>query len=58
MRRGWSPEEIAGTLKLDYPQVPLMHTCHESIYRYVYVVARGELQREPSQVYAAQSQGA
>lgn len=46
MRRGWSPEEIAGTLKLDYPQVPLMHTCHESIYRYVYVVARGELQRE------------
>lgn len=46
MRRGWSPEEIAGTLKLDYPQAPHMHTCHESIYRYVYVVARGELQRE------------
>lgn len=46
MKRGWSPEEIAGTLKLDYPQVPLMHTSHESIYRYVYVVARGELQRE------------
>jgi len=46
MRRGWSPEEIAGTLKRDYPHVPLMHTCHESIYRYVYVVARGELQSE------------
>lgn len=45
-RRGWSPEEIAGTLKADYPAVPLMHTSHESIYRYVYVVARGELKRE------------
>jgi IS30 family transposase len=46
LRRGWSPEEIAGILKRDYPHLPLMHTCHESIYRYVYVVARGELKRE------------
>ena len=45
-RRGWSPEEIAGTLKVDYPAVARMHTSHESIYRYVYVVARGELKRE------------
>ena len=45
-RRGWSPEEIAGSLKRDYPTVALMHTSHESIYRYVYVVARGELKRE------------
>lgn len=42
----WSPEEIAGTLKLEHPQQAHMHTSHESIYRYVYVVARGELQRE------------
>jgi len=46
MRRGWSPEEIAGILKRNYPHLPLMHTSHESIYRYVYVVARGELKRE------------
>lgn len=46
MRRGWSPEEIAGTLKFEHPQVPLMQTSHESIYRYVYIVARGELQDE------------
>lgn len=46
MRRGWSPEEIAGSLKLGYPLLKAMHTSHESIYRYVYVVARGELQRE------------
>ena len=46
LHRGWSPEEIAGTLKRNHPDLPLMHTSHESIYRYVYVVARGELQRE------------
>lgn len=46
LRRGWSPEEIAGTLKREHPQQAHMHTSHESIYRYVYVVARGELQRE------------
>ena len=46
LHRGWSPEEIAGSLKRDHPDLPLMHTSHESIYRYVYIVARGELQRE------------
>jgi transposase, IS30 family len=46
LRRGWSPEEIAGTLKLEHPLLNAMHTSHESIYRYVYVVARGELHRE------------
>jgi len=46
LHRGWSPEEIAGSLKIDHPDLPLMHTSHESIYRYVYVVARGALQRE------------
>jgi IS30 family transposase len=46
LHRGWSPEEIAGSLKREYPDLPHMHTSHESIYRYVYVVARGALQRE------------
>jgi len=46
LRRGWSPEEIAGILFRDRPDLPSMHTCHESIYRYVYIVARGELKRE------------
>lgn len=45
-RRGWSPEEIAGSLKADFPTDARMHTSHESIYRYVYIVARGELKRE------------
>jgi IS30 family transposase len=46
LRRGWSPEEVAGSLWRDHPDLPAMHTSHESIYRYVYVLARGELKRE------------
>lgn len=46
LRRGWSPEEVAGTLKFEHPQLTSMHTSHESIYRYVYIVAVGELKRE------------
>ncbi len=46
LRRDWSPEEVAGSLWRDHPELPAMHTRHESIYRYVYVVARGELKRE------------
>jgi IS30 family transposase len=41
LRRGWSPEEVAGMLKLKHPQSTLMHNSHESIYRYVYIVAAG-----------------
>ena len=46
LRRGWSPEEIAGTLKLDCPERTPMHTCLESICRYVYIVAVGEIRCE------------
>lgn len=46
LRRGWSPEEVAGSLRRDHPELPAMQTSHESIYRYVYIVARGELKRE------------
>ena len=46
LHRGWSPEEIAGSLRADFPDDPAMQTSHESIYRYVYIVARGELKRE------------
>lgn len=46
LSRGWSPEEVAGSLRRDHPDLPAMHTSHESIYRYVYIVARGELKRE------------
>ncbi len=46
LRRGGSSDEVAGTLNLESPQSTKIHTSHESIYRYVYFVAFGELRRE------------
>jgi len=46
LRRRWSPEQIAATLKRDHPDDPGMQISHESIYRALYVQSRGELRRE------------
>ena len=40
----WSPEQIAGWLRREYPGDARMHICHETIYRTLYVQARGALQ--------------
>ncbi len=42
----WSPQQIAGFLKREYPQDTRMHISHETIYRTLYVQARGALKRE------------
>ena len=42
----WSPQQIAGWLKLTYPDSPEMLVSHESIYRTLYVQSRGALRRE------------
>lgn len=42
----WSPEQIAGWLKCEYPLDPRMHLSHETIYRTLYVQARGALKKE------------
>jgi IS30 family transposase len=44
--RRWSPQQIAGWLKLTYPQDPEMQVSHESIYRTLFVQSRGALRRE------------
>jgi IS30 family transposase len=41
-----SPEQIAGWLRLRYPDNEAMHVSHETIYRALYVQARGALKRE------------
>jgi IS30 family transposase len=41
-----SPEQIAGWLRLRYPDNEAMHVSHETIYRALYVQARGALRRE------------
>jgi transposase, IS30 family len=42
----WSPEEIAATLRQDFPGQPEMWVSHETIYKSLYVQGRGELRRE------------
>jgi len=41
----WSPEQIAKRLTILYPNDMTMRVSHETIYKYVYVLPRGELRR-------------
>ena len=41
LARRWSPEQIAGWLKVTYPKSPEMQVPHESIYRTLYVQSHG-----------------
>ena len=42
----WSPEQIAGWLKIHYPNSESMCVSHETIYRSLFIQARGVLKRE------------
>ncbi len=42
----WSPEQIAGWLKRTYPEDETYHVSHETIYRSLFVQARGVLKKE------------
>ena len=42
----WSPEQISAWLKLRYPDEPTMRVSHETIYRSLFVQARGVLKKE------------
>lgn len=41
----WSPEQIANTLKIDYPEDTTMRISPETIYSYVYIQPKGELKK-------------
>jgi IS30 family transposase len=43
LRDDFSPEQISGRLKEDYPDDPGMHVSHETIYQALFLHARGEL---------------
>jgi len=46
LRADWSPAQIAGWLVTRYPDDLTMRVSHETIYRTLYVQARGALKRE------------
>lgn len=46
LRLRWSPEQIAGWLHLTFPAEADLQLSHETIYRSLYVQARGVLRRE------------
>ena len=42
----WSPEQISGWLKIQYPDDPSLRVSHETIYRSLFIQARGVLKQE------------
>ena len=42
----WTPEQISGKLKLEYPNDPIMSISHESIYRYIYTQPQARLNKK------------
>jgi IS30 family transposase len=42
----WSPEQISGWLKIRYPNDESMRVSHETIYRSLFIQARGVLKKE------------
>jgi IS30 family transposase len=46
LRVNWSPEQIAGWLKRTYPGDESKHVSHETIYRSLFIQARGVLKKE------------
>jgi transposase, IS30 family len=46
LEQDWSPQQIAGSLKLEFPENETMRVSHETIYLTLFVQARGALKRE------------
>ncbi len=46
LMQDWSPEQISGWLKMDYPEDESLRVSHETIYRSLFIQARGALKQE------------
>ena len=46
LQKRWSPQQISGWLKREYPDNETMRVSHESIYKTLYIQSRGVLKRE------------
>ena len=54
LKRQWSPKQIAGWLKITYPENETLHVSHETIYRSLFIQARGVLKKELQQYLRTQ----
>lgn len=54
LRSSWSPEQIAGWLKIEYPGNEDNQVSHETIYRSLFIQARGVLKKELQQCLRTQ----
>ena len=55
LAKKYSPEQIAGRLKVDFPDQPEMQVSTETIYQSLYVQSRGALETGSDQVFAYRS---
>jgi IS30 family transposase len=46
LKKNWSPEQIAGWLKTEYPRDERYHVSHETIYQSLFIQGRGALKKE------------
>ena len=54
LMRNWSPEQIAGWLKITYPNNENSQVSHETIYRSLFIQTRGVLKKELQQYLRTQ----
>ena len=55
LRQRWSPQQIAGRLRTDFPDRQELHVSHETIYQAIYLQARGNLRAELTRQVALRS---
>jgi IS30 family transposase len=46
LAKQWSPQQVSGWLETEYPDDEAMRVSHETIYRSLFIQARGVLKRE------------
>ena len=54
LQLNWAPEQIAGWLKIEFPEDKSSHVSHETIYRSLFVQTRGVLKKELQQYLRSQ----
>jgi transposase, IS30 family len=55
LRRRWSPQQIAASLRQEFPDRPELWVSHETIYQAIYVQSRGNLRAELTRQVALRS---